>query len=148
MDIEQRVTPQEESMAKAKKVTLFTLTLPNKVGQLAALSEALADANVNIAALAGAEAGANAEIFLVTDKKEKARKALADLGAEVSEVEAVRVDLPNKPGRLHKAVRKIADAGVSIRRSWVTAFAGKTATCVLVTTDNAKAIAILGAKKD
>ena len=134
-------------MAKAKKVTLLTLSVPDKVGQIAALAELVAGAKANILALVAAEAGGNAEVRLVVDKIEKVKKALAGFAGEVKQEEALRVDVQNKPGSLLKVSQKIANAGINISRSWATAFSGKTATCLLVTADNEKAAAALAAKK-
>jgi hypothetical protein len=135
-------------MAKAKKVTLLTIRVPDKVGQLAAVAELVATAKVNIIALAASESGGNADIYIVADRTKKAKSALAGLGADVKEEEALRVDLQNKPGSLLKVSRKIAQAGVNVRRSWATAFSGKTAAYLLVTSDNEKAAAALAAKKE
>ena len=135
-------------MAKAKKVTVLTVRVPDKVGQLAAVAELVATAKVNITALAASEGGGNAEIYLVADRTKKAKSALAGLGTDVKEEEALRVDLQNKPGSLLKMSRKIAQAGVNVRRSWVTAFSGKTAACLLVTSDNEKAAAALAGEKE
>jgi len=134
-------------MAKAKKITLFRVSVPNKVGQLAAVAELVAGAKVNIKALAATEVGGNAEIRLAVDKSEKAKKALASIGTDVKEEQALRVDLQDKPGSLLKMSRKIASAGVNISWSWATAFGGKTSTCILVTSDNEKAAAAIAAKK-
>ena len=107
----------------------------------------MAGAKLEITALCAMDAGAAAEFLLVSDSAAKARKALASLGVEIREEEAVRIDLTNKPGRLYKVTRKLADAGINIRRSWATAFGGKTASCVLMTSDDAKAVSIVNAKK-
>ena len=42
-------------MAKVKTVKILTFTLPNKVGQLAAVSELLGEAGVNISAIRAAD---------------------------------------------------------------------------------------------
>ena len=48
-------------MAKAKKVTLISFTLPNKVGQLAAVTELIAGAKLDVQGFQAVEAGASAE---------------------------------------------------------------------------------------
>ena len=114
---------------------------------MAAASELIAGAKLDISAFCATDAGPNAEFMLFTGKNAKAKKALAPLGAEVKEQDAVCVEIPNKPGRLHKVVKKIAEAGINVRFSWATAFSGKTATVVLLTSDDAKTIATINAKK-
>jgi hypothetical protein len=61
----------------------------------------------------------------------------------MKETDALCIEVPNKAGRLHKVAKKIAEAGVNIESSWATAFTGKTASCVMVTSDDKKAIAAL-----
>ena len=133
-------------MAKAKKVKLISLTLPNKVGQLAAVTELIAGAKLDIKGFHAIDAGANAEFSIAVKNTAKAIKALAPLGVPAKEEDALSVTVPNKPGRLQKVARKLADAGVNIRSSWATAYAGKTATCIMMTADDKKALAALEKK--
>lgn len=130
-------------MAKVKIVKLLSFTLPNKVGQLAAVTELLGEAGVSISALRAAEAGSHAEFLLAVKKPAKAKKALAPLGVELKEEDALCIEMQNKAGRLQKVAKKLAEAGVNIQSSWGTAFTGKTVSCVLITSDDKKAIAAL-----
>ena len=133
-------------MAKTKPVKLLSFTLPNKVGQLAAVAKLLGTADVNVLALRAAEAGSNADCSIAVKNPGKALKALASLGAEVKESDALCVLVPNKAGRLEKVTRKLAEAGINLHAAWSTAFTGKTASCILVTSDDKKALAVLGKK--
>jgi hypothetical protein len=130
-------------MAKVSAVKILSFTLPNKVGQFAAVTALLGDAGVSLGAIRAAEAGSNAEVVVAVKNPAKARKALAPLGVEPKESDALCVEMPNKAGRLQKVAKKLADAGVNIQSSWGTAFTGKTASCVIVATDHAKALAAL-----
>jgi hypothetical protein len=133
-------------MAKAKKVKLVSFTMPNKVGQLAAVTELIAGAKLDLKGFHAVDSGSNAEFSLAVKNTAKAAKALAPLGIQTKEEDALCIEMPNKPGRLYKVIRKLADAGVNIRSSWATAYTGKTASCVLVTSDDKKAIAALEKK--
>lgn len=133
-------------MAKAKKVKQLSFSLPNKVGQLAAVTELISGVKANIEAFNARAGGSSAEFQFVTESGAKVKKALASLGVEIREEEAVCVELANKPGRLQKVARKLAEAGVDIRTSWATSFSGKTSACVLTTSDNAKAIGAINKK--
>jgi hypothetical protein len=134
-------------MAKAVKTKLFSFTVPNTIGQLATTSGLVGAEKVGINAFCAVDAGKTAEFLLLTDKNKKAAKALATLGVEIKEEEAVKVELANKPGRLAKVLAKLADGGININRSWATAFRGKTAFCVLMTSDDEKAISLINSKK-
>jgi hypothetical protein len=130
-------------MAKVSAVKILSFTLPNKVGQFAAVTALLGDAGVSLGAIRATEAGSNAEVVVAVKNPAKAKKALAPLGVEPKESDALCVEMPNKAGRLQKVAKKLADAGVNIQSSWGTAFTGKTASCVIVATDHAKALAAL-----
>jgi hypothetical protein len=134
-------------MAKAKKTKLLSFTLPNKVGQLAAAGDLIAAEKLDITAFCAKDAGNTAEFLLLTDKNAKAKKALAPLGVEIKEEDAVIVRLANKPGRLQKVAKKLAEAQINIHASWATALSGKTAACIMMTSDDAKAVASINAKK-
>ncbi len=115
-------------MAKANIGHQISFTLPNKVGQLSAVSELIGAVNVNIEAMLAIESGAGAEFRLVTGKNAKAIKALAPLGVEIREEDVLCVQMANKAGRLRKVAKKLADAGVNVSRAWATSFGGKSAT--------------------
>ena len=130
-------------MAKVSAVKLLSFTVPNKVGQLAAVTVLLGDAGVSINAIRASEAESNAEVVIAVKNSAKAKKALAPLGVEPKESDALCVEVPNKAGRLEKVAKKLAGAGVNIQSCWGTAFTGKIASCIIVATDHAKAIAAL-----
>jgi hypothetical protein len=130
-------------MAKATAVKLLGFTIPNKVGQLAAVTELLGKADVNLMAIRAAEAGSNADCVVAVKNAAKAKKALAPLGVEVKEVDALCIEMPNKAGRLEKVTKKLAAAGVNIHSAWGTAYTGKTASAIFLTSDDKKAIAAL-----
>ena len=130
-------------MAKVKSVTLLSFTLPNKIGQLAAVAKLLGAAGISVLALRAAEAGTNGDCTLAVKNPGKALKALAPLSVEIRQAEALCIEVPNKPGRLQKVTQKLAAAGVNIQSAWGTAFTGKTASCIFVTADDKKAVAAL-----
>jgi len=130
-------------MAKSKIVRQLSFTLPNKVGQLAAVSELIGAADVNIEAILALEAGANAEFRIITGKNAKVKKALLPLGVEIREEDVVHVQMLNKAGRLRKVAKKLAEAGVNVSRAWATGFGGKSAALILQTSDDKKALGAL-----
>lgn len=132
-------------MAKAKMVHQLSFTLPNKVGQLSAVGELIGAANVNIDAILATESGSGAEFRLITGKNAKAKKALATLGVEIREEDVICIRMPNKAGRLRKIAKKLAEAAVNVNRAWATSSGGKSATVVLQTSDDKKALAAMGA---
>ena len=91
-------------------------------GHLAAIGEALGNATpkINIGAVGGAEwegSGAIALLFDDHDEEEIPERAAAVInGAGYSTViiSGVTVELPNQPGELGRAARKLANANINI----------------------------------
>lgn len=129
---------------KAKRATEITASFRDAVGLTANVAAALAAAGVNILASTGYSASAmyrKAVFTFLVDKVDKAEKALEKFGADdIEELSVVLVDMPNKVGALEKVTRAIADAGINISYYYVTVLNNKTATCVLKTMDDEKAI--------
>jgi hypothetical protein len=130
-------------MAKAKKVKQLSFTMPNRAGLLSEVSAAVSGAKVNINAICAYEMGDSAYFMLTTDGNARARRALAKLGVEAKEEDVVAVEMPNKIGESQKVGKKIADAGINIVYVYGTTGTGKSAICVLQTSDNAKAVKVI-----
>jgi len=85
-----------------------------------------------------------ATFMLTADSMAKAKKALAPLGVtELKEEDVFTVEMTNKPGELQKVAKKIGDAGINIIYRYGTTTAGRSATCVFATPDDAQAIKII-----
>jgi hypothetical protein len=127
-------------MAKAKKAKQLSFVMPNKVGLLAAISAAVADANVSITAICAYGMGKKAYVMLLTENNTKAKKALGSVKVKVEEEDVVSVEMPHKVGELQKVAKRIADAGIDIIYMYGTAVAGKFSICVFKTENDNKAI--------
>ena len=88
--------------------------IENKPGALANIGEALGDEKVNIEGFCGpCEEEGFAHILV--DDAAAARKALAKADIKVvKENEVLVLDLEDKPGKLGRVCRSIADAGINI----------------------------------
>ncbi len=128
----------------AKTGIEITATFQDTIGLTARLAAAVAAENVNILAATGYSASSerrNATFTLVVDDFAKAEKALERIGAEeIHESSVILVETPNKPGALERIATIIADAGINIYYFYATTSSGKTATSVIKTADDAKAI--------
>jgi hypothetical protein len=131
------------TMAKAKKVKQLSFMMPDRAGLLSEVTTALAGAKVNINAICAYGMQGEANFMFTTDSNAKAKKALAPLGAEIKEYDVFAVEMPNKPGELQKVAKKIADAGINIIYMYGTTTAGRSATCIFTTSDDAKAIKLI-----
>jgi len=84
-------------------------------------------------------------MLLITDDNQAACTALSDEVTSCEMQEVVTVRVPNQPGSMRSGAKALADAGVSIRHMHATTSDAAEAMIVLGTSDNAKAVEILGA---
>lgn len=117
----------------------------NQEGRLAAVTELLADAGVDILALSIADTTDFGILRIVVDDTEKAVKVLRDNDRIVKVTEVLGVKMDNQPGVFAKVVRLLADNGIGIEYTYAYA-AGRgadSAALVLRVGDNEKATEIL-----
>ncbi len=120
--------------------TQLSVTMENKPGQLAKLGTALARAKVNIEAISVLDSSDVGVIRLVTSSNAKARAALKRAGMSAVQQPVLIVKLPNQPGALGAAARKLAAAKVNIEFVYGSAAgAGKPSTIVIGVSDIARA---------
>lgn len=122
------------------------VTVVNKIGVLADMSKLLADAGINIEAVAGyAAEGNKAEIILITTDNLRAADALKEKGyTSIEEREVIMFDLKNQPGALKSVTAKLAAEGLDIKYIYgTTCSAGCPAKIVLSTSNNEKALLAL-----
>jgi hypothetical protein len=125
-------------------MNVFIVDLKHMPGELANAAEAIARKGVNITAFAGITCGGNGEVGLLTDDDVEARRALADGGFHVRELDIVPVTIANSPGALAKTARKLADAGISIEAALPISMADDKVTLGIATDQPAKARGVLG----
>jgi hypothetical protein len=102
-------------MVKASKVKQLSFSMPNNVGLLMEVTEALAKAKINIEAVcAYAWEELEAYFMIVTDNNTKAKNVISKMGAKVEVEEVSALEVPNKVGQLHEAAKKIATSGIDI----------------------------------
>jgi len=125
----------------------ITATFQDAIGLTAKLAAAVAAENVNILAATGYSASSerrNTTFTLVVDDFAKAERALERIGAEeIHESSVIMVETLNKPGALERVAKIISDAGINIYYFYATTSSGKTATSVIKTADDEKAIKAL-----
>jgi hypothetical protein len=95
-------------------MTEFVIRMDNRPGMLASLAEALADAGVNIEALAAFGLDGDGIIRLVVDDAPVARRTFRDSGLAAEEHTVLTTYLPHQPGQLARVARQLADSGVNI----------------------------------
>ncbi len=96
------------------KVEQISAFIENKSGRLAEVAGTLAEARINIRALALAETSDFGILRLIVNDTEKAKQALKDAGFTVSKTEVVAVEVPDRPGGLAIILNTIRDAGINV----------------------------------
>ncbi len=110
-----------------KQLSIF---LENRKGRLREVTQVLAEANVNIRALALAESAEFGILRLVVDNPEKARSVLSSSGFTVKEQEVFAVEVPDRPGGFYQVVKLLADADINIDYTY--AFVGGKDKAILI----------------
>lgn len=100
-------------------MTEFVVSMENRPGRLAALTEILAAVGVNIEALAAYGHDGEGTVRLIVDNADATRRALADAGLHNEERAVLTALLPHRPGELARLTRSLADAGVNIDALYV-----------------------------
>jgi hypothetical protein len=127
--------------------TELTIKVPNRAGQLAAVSTALGDADVNIAALAGSAMGGKGVIHIVVADKDaaRARRALKKAKLRVaSDRKLVEVRLSDKPGTLARVATRLGKGRVSVESAYMTGTGKRSRTIGFGVKDARKAKKALG----
>jgi hypothetical protein len=122
----------------------FIVDLQDKPGELARVTEAIAQKGINITAFSGATAGGRGTVILVTNDEEGTRRALGDAGCQVTESVLVTTSLAHQPGTLAAAARKLADAGINIQAALPIGMSDGKVSIAFATDQPAKARALIG----
>ena len=97
-----------------RTMTQFSVYLINRPGVLATVTGALAEAGVNIQALALMDAGEHGAVRMVCDDAEATRRVLGETHDRWTEAEVLALEVTNEPGAFAALAKKLSDAGVNI----------------------------------
>ena len=122
----------------------FIVELDDKPGELARVTEAIAQKGINITGFSGATAGGRGGVMIVTNDEEGTRRALADAGCQVTEAELVTIALEHKPGSLAAAARTLADAGINVQGALPVGMSEGKVSIAFATDQPAKARELIG----
>ena len=97
------------------QVTQISVFLENRPGRLAYLLDVLSDAQVNLQALSVADSADFGVVRLIVADPDAALQAIHDADMTAATTEVLRVEIPDVPGGLSRAVvAPLAKAGVNI----------------------------------
>ena len=92
----------------------FVVELSNQPGGLAALSERLAAAGVDLRAIGGGGIGDRGHIIMTTADDDATKRILDEDGYTYIEGESILAEVDDRPGGMAAIARALADAGVNI----------------------------------
>jgi len=122
----------------------FIVELKNKPGELARVTEAIAQKGINILAFTGATCGDSGSIVLLTNDEAGTKSAIQGVGATARTVELVVASLGNEPGTLALVARRLANAGVNIEAALPTGMESGKVNVAFATDNPAKAREVIG----
>ena len=93
-------------------MSVFTVDLKNRPGELARLCEAMAGRGVNLI-LCATTHGEGGTVAFIADDEASAETALAGAGLGYNRRPALTIRMENQPGAGAATFRKLADAGVN-----------------------------------
>ncbi len=95
-------------------VEQISIFLENKAGRLAEVTTILADAGVNIKALALADTSEFGILRLIVDKREVAQTVLKNNGVTVRLTHVVAVEVSHTPGGLNRILQILQAQGINV----------------------------------
>jgi hypothetical protein len=122
----------------ARKVKELQFTVPNRVGMLGRVTQALKRARVNILHIWAYSAGPKGYFGVVTSSNAKAKAALRKLGVASKESDVLVLGLSNRVGALDRVAQKLARSNVDVEYLSATS-AGKRTSVLFSTRNNTKA---------
>ena len=96
---------------QAEQISVF---LENKAGRLAEVTGILAEADVNIRALALADTSDFGVLRLIVDDNKKAVDALKNRGFTVGRTDVVAVEVEDRPGGLHRLLDMLHKSEINV----------------------------------
>lgn len=99
--------------------TQLAVFLANRPGALARVCDALANAAVNIYALATSDTVDHTVVRMVVSDPTKALMLLGEAGVLALETDVLTIETANQPGILAKIAERLADADVNIEYTYL-----------------------------
>jgi len=97
----------------------FSIEIKNRVGELARVTEILAEGAINIVAIASESAGPKPMVHIVTADHASARRALEQSGRDFKEQDILVVKVLDRPGELAKVARRLAREAVNVESIYI-----------------------------
>ncbi len=118
-----------------KQLSVF---MENKPGRLSQICNALADNDINIAAMSVHDTVDHAIVRLIVDQPTKALVILEEEGVYTIAQDVVVMEIENKPGIISDIARRLFRADINIEYAYCTAGKTQDFGCVVIKTKDAE----------
>ena len=122
----------------------FIVDLKNKPGELAKVTEAIAQRGIDITAFSAATCGDSGSLAIITSDEAGTRASLSDSQWKYRTIELVEASLANRPGSLAEVARRLANAGVNVEAAFPVGMTGGNVQLAFATDNPSKAKQALG----
>ncbi len=122
----------------------FRVTLTHRAGELARLTQLIADAGVDLKSVVGIAENHKAHVCLVTTAVAELKQALSDARIPFTEEEVLSDIVENQPGEVAALTSKLAEAGVNLHSLYILAREGPMVELGFTVDDPKKAKKALG----
>lgn len=123
-----------------KQLAVF---IENKVGRLESVTEILTEHNINIASFSLADTSEYGMLRMIVSDPEEGRRILKEEGFSAKLTEVIAVKIEQKPGTLHRVLKLLFDAGLSVEYMYTLATAGRDTSIIMKLSDPKRALEVL-----
>lgn len=121
----------------------FSIEISNRVGELAKVTELMAEHAINIVAISSEILASKPMIRVVTEDQASTRKALEKSGRDFTEQDILVIKLIDRPGELSKMARRLAREGINVESIYIFGKARGMTEVALAVDDHKKARTVL-----
>jgi len=122
----------------------FRVTLTHRTGELARLTQLLADAGIDLKSVVGIAENHRAHVCLVTTAVAEIKAALTEARIPFTEEEVLSEIVENQPGEVAALTARLSEAGVNLHSLYILAREGPMVELGFTVDDPKKAKKVLG----
>ncbi|HOX22402.1 MAG TPA: ACT domain-containing protein [Elusimicrobiales bacterium] len=124
-------------------VRQYSVFMPNKPGALSSFTKLFMDAGANIHGIASEIRDDSGIVRVAVDGDTQMATILAKAGFTCIETPILSIEVPNRPGEVHRIGTILSECGINITTVYGTGIDGQKSRVLLATSDTEKALEIL-----
>jgi len=123
-----------------KQLSVF---IENRKGRLEEVTQALKEVNINIASFSLADTSEYGLLRMIVSDPDLGKRVLKEKGFSAMLTDVIAVKIEQKPGMLHKVLKILSDADLSVEYMYTLATAGRDTSVIMKVSDLDAAIKVL-----